>query len=262
MMQNNSILCERQRTAPIMTICKRNVQSSDRFDSRKPTPFLLPIIEGKSVKSVKSRTSHVTKTKQFLATVAPLGSNSSAAQKHRETIAIEPLPLVTGRKSNPQKPKNNPIASKIVKSKKQTTGKRSASLKALLKATCKIIPKIEMNSTKNCNASAVATAKKPSMPSLFLSNTQITVKHRNSSLRVRSKSIVSTDYSTDEDMDYDEPSTFFQRPCPCACGRHNGDDFVGCNGKRCERKWFHISCMGLRHDDVNSLRGWMCPKCC
>lgn len=242
-MQNNTIHFERQRTAPIMNACKRNVLST--VEQHKPTTYLLPIIEGKPVKSVKSRTSLVTKTKQRSATATPLVSQPSAVQKHRETIAIEPLPRVTCRKSK------QPNATQIAKPKK--TGKRSASLKALMAATCKVIPKTDVKS------------KKPSMPSLYESRraAPITVK-QSRGLRIRSKSIVSTDTSTDdEDMDYDdEPSTFFQRPCPCVCGRHNGDDFVGCNGgKRCERKWFHIACMGLRHNDVNSLRGWMCPKC-
>lgn len=259
--QTNSNNCERQRTAPIMNVSKRAALSTD--PCKPATTYLLPIIEGKPVKSAKSRTSHVTTTKQLSAIVV-LGSQPLTAQKHRQTLTIEPLPLMNVQKSKHQRTKNNSTTTKFAKPNKEKTGKRSTTLKKLLKATSKNIPKIKIKSIKIENASVVTTETKPSVPSLFITSTKRapnSVKHQNRSLRIRSKSIVSTDTDTDDNMGYDEPSTFFQRPCPCVCGRHNGDDFVGCNGGRCERKWFHIACMGLRHDDVNSLRGWLCPKC-
>lgn len=261
-MQSNSIICERHRTAPVLL---KRIVLSDRVQLRKPSdplPFVLPTTEGKPVISAKCRTSIVTKAKQHAATIAK-------ASEHREAVTIDPLPIGIGRTSKSQKAKNNSNRTKVVKPKDKIA-KCSASLKKILKATVNTIPKIKIRSSKNVNPSIVrkevmATFQNTSMPSLaddfsqsaveLLASTQIAPNAEQ-----QQSNIVASD--TDANDDDEDPTSFFQRPCPCVCGRHNGDDFVGCNGgERCERKWFHISCMGLKHNDINSMRGWMCPMC-
>lgn len=47
----------------------------------------------------------------------------------------------------------------------------------------------------------------------------------------------------------------------CICKRHNGDDWIGCNGKTCKDVWFHLGCVGLCEDDLADMERFYCERC-
>lgn len=47
----------------------------------------------------------------------------------------------------------------------------------------------------------------------------------------------------------------------CICGRHNGDDWIGCNGIGCEAVWFHLGCVGLCEADLVHMERYYCYRC-
>lgn len=51
------------------------------------------------------------------------------------------------------------------------------------------------------------------------------------------------------------------QPSSCVCRRHNGDDWIGCNGNGCPDEWFHMKCVGLRAKDLKRLERWYCFRC-
>lgn len=50
-------------------------------------------------------------------------------------------------------------------------------------------------------------------------------------------------------------------PSTCICREHNGDDWIGCNGKGCEDAWFHLGCVGLSEEDVVEMGYFYCFRC-
>lgn len=50
-------------------------------------------------------------------------------------------------------------------------------------------------------------------------------------------------------------------PSTCICGGHNGDDWIGCNGKSCVDAWFHLGCVGLSEEDVVEMGYFYCFRC-
>ena len=45
----------------------------------------------------------------------------------------------------------------------------------------------------------------------------------------------------------------------CTCKRPSFGEMVACDDETCETEWFHVSCMGLKE---NQVRGeWFCPAC-
>lgn len=56
-------------------------------------------------------------------------------------------------------------------------------------------------------------------------------------------------------MECDTPEE--ERYCYCEEPEHG--DMVQCDGKRCERKWFHFACVGLKRPP--KARKWFCKEC-
>ena len=46
----------------------------------------------------------------------------------------------------------------------------------------------------------------------------------------------------------------------CYCRENKGGEMIGCDGKACSIKWFHVDCVGMSSSSVPRGK-WLCPTC-
>jgi len=46
----------------------------------------------------------------------------------------------------------------------------------------------------------------------------------------------------------------------CFCKEDRGGGMIGCDGKSCEIKWFHLTCLGMTESSIPKGK-WFCPTC-
>ncbi|KAF9028544.1 hypothetical protein BDZ89DRAFT_1014947 [Hymenopellis radicata] len=57
----------------------------------------------------------------------------------------------------------------------------------------------------------------------------------------------------DEDGDDDKPY--------CFCQKKSFGDMIACDGPNCPYEWFHLSCVGLKTNQLNEDASWYCDVC-
>ena len=45
----------------------------------------------------------------------------------------------------------------------------------------------------------------------------------------------------------------------CFC-KDRGGGMIGCDGKSCQMKWFHLTCLGMSESSIPKGK-WFCPTC-